>query len=212
MASRFHCELRGEAMKVGTVSPAFATALVGVQSEIEGAVKGKKNPGFQNSKYADLSACWEACREALHKYEIAVLQFPSVAPPGYVGLESTFLYGPTGETLSEVFTCPIKDSSNPQALGSALTYSRRYALCSMVGICPVDDDGNAAAAPAKVATKVAAPTNPTQVSSETVLRFSKLTDRDAMKAMYTELKNSSVAEPAKTEVLTVWAKKIKETK
>lgn len=198
-------------MKVGNVSPAFASALVGVQSEIEGAVKGKKNPGFQNSKYADLSACWEACREALHKYEIAVLQFPSVAPPGYVGLESAFVYGPTGETLSEVFTCPIKDPTNPQALGSALTYSRRYALCSMVGICPVDDDGNAAAKAAPER-KVSAPVTQTQVSSEVIARFSKLTDRDAMKAMYTELKNSTVAEPAKTEVLTVWASKIKETK
>ncbi len=199
-------------MKVSAVSPAFAAALVSVQSEIEGAVKGKKNPGFQNSKYADLTACWEACRDALHKYQVAVVQFPASAPAGYVGLESAFLYGPTGETLSEVFTCPIKDPTNPQALGSALTYSRRYALCSMVGICPVDDDGNAAAKEPKVA--AAPPPAPamTQVPAEWVTAFAALTDKDEMKTMYTGLRNSQVAEPAKTEVLTVWAKRIKEMK
>ncbi len=52
---------------------------------------------------------------------------------------------------------------------------------------------------------------PTQVPAKTIAEFAALTDRDAMKAMYTALKNSQVAEPAKTEVLTVWAKRIKET-
>jgi hypothetical protein len=89
----------------------------------------------------------------------------------------------------------------------------------MVGICPVDDDGNAAAKEAKhersepKAAVSAPPPTPamTQVPGEWVTAFAALTDKDKMKAMYTHLRNSQVAEPSKTEVLTVWAKRSKES-
>ncbi len=190
------------------LSPEFATALVKAQGAIEGAVKGSNNPAFR-SKYADLGACWEACRDAFQNNNIAVLQFPSAASPGHIGLTTILLYGPTGETVAQAYELPLKDATSAQAAGSAITYARRYALCAVIGICPVDDDGNAASKAPKAAVQ-AEPTE-TQVSAAVIKRFSGLTDRDAMKAMYTQLKNSQVAEPAKTEVLTVWAKKIKET-
>lgn len=196
-------------VSVGAISPAFAKSLVKAQSEIDGAVKGKKNPGFQNSKYADLSACWEACGKALSDNEIAVLQFPSTAPPGYVGLVSTLVYGPTGETLSEVFTCPIKDATNPQALGSALTYSRRYSLCAIIGICPVDDDGNAAALPAK---KAAPEVDPAVLVANISAEFAKAFDLDAMKLSYSKAKAAAVPEPAKTAMLSKMADAIKAEK
>ncbi|MCA6269171.1 ERF family protein, partial [Phenylobacterium sp.] len=50
---------------------ALAKALSAAQGEIEGAVKGKNNPAFR-SKYADLSAVWDACREALSKNGLSV--------------------------------------------------------------------------------------------------------------------------------------------
>ncbi len=197
-------------IEIGRITPEFAKALVKAQGEIEGAKKGKKNPGFQNSKYADLSACWEACRDALHDNEIALLQFPTTAPPGYVGLVGTFVFGPTGETLSESFAIPIKDATNPQAYGSGVTYGRRYQLSSMIGICPVDDDGNAAASP----TPKPAAVQPSQVPAVDVEAFAsavKTNDLTAMKGLYSILKNSHVSEPAKTTVLANWAKQIKES-
>ncbi len=196
-------------MNVGQISPAFAAAFVAAQGAIEGAVKGSNNPAFR-SKYADLGACWEACRDALQANGIGVLQFPTSAPTGYIGLTGTLVYGPTGETVSETFHLPVKDATSAQAAGSAFTYARRYQLCAMIGICPVDDDGNAA-------TKASRQEQPpgaamTQVPGGWVTAFAACKTKDDMKEQYTMLRNSQVAEPAKTEVLTVWAKRIKETK
>lgn len=206
-------------IEVGAISSEFASALVKAQSEIEGAKKGKRNPGF-NSKYADLSACWDACREAFHDAKIAVLQFPSAAPSGSVGLVTTLVYGPTGETLSEAFTMPLKDPSNAQSGGSAITYARRYALCAVIGICPVDDDGNAASG---VAGPVGArPNTTTSVGMDAkteaaqttsfVASFRASTGVDEMKSVYSKVKNSQLPEPGKTALLADMAKSIKAEK
>ncbi len=184
-------------------------ALVKVQGSIEGAVKGSNNPAFR-SKYADLGACWEACRDALQAQNIAVLQFPTAAAPGFVGLTGTLVFGKTGETVSETYQLPVKDASSAQAYGSAITYARRYQLCAMIGISPVDDDGNLASKeprqtsqPFQVAHAMA------QVPANWVADFAAAASKDERKARYSHLKNSQVAEPAKTEVLTQWANVIK---
>ncbi len=203
------------------LSGKFAQALVKAQGEIEGAKKGKTNPAFR-SKYADLGACWDACRDALQDNGIAVLQIPTEAAPGYVGLRTMLVFGPTGETLSETASIPIKDASNPQAYGSALTYVRRYALCSFIGICPEDDDGNKASQQAQPAPANYRPTSSNaesttaSVQSYTATFGSKQTV-DAMKAVYSEVKASSLDEPAKTALLkqmadAIKAKKAEETK
>lgn len=187
------------------ISVGFAGALVKAQGEIEGAIKGKKNPGFQNSKYADLASCWDACRESLQQNHIAVLQWPSEAPHGSIGLRTTLVYGDTGETLSEAFQMPLKDPSNPQAAGSAITYARRYALCSVIGICPEDDDGNAAAR-IQPAPKVK-PQETTVDYKDLMVKASG--DVAKMKTVYTDLKNSQVDEPGKTALLTQFGAAIK---
>ena len=51
----------------------LALALSKVQGEIDGAIKDANNPFFK-SKYADLTSCWQACREQLSKNNIAVVQ------------------------------------------------------------------------------------------------------------------------------------------
>jgi hypothetical protein len=136
--------------KISPISPAFAQAFIDAQGSIEGAIKGKKNPGFQNSKYADLRSCWEACKESLQENKIGVLQFPcQPALPGHIGMLTILVYGPSGEAIGTQADFPLKDPTNAQAAGSAITYARRYALCSVIGICPEDDDGNAASAVSK---------------------------------------------------------------
>ncbi len=189
------------------ISPAFAKALVKAQSQIEGAAKGSNNPQFK-SKYADLSACWDACREALHNNDLMVTQMVVGAAAGFVGLESSFVYGPTGEMLTSVAQCPVKDPTNPQAVGSALTYLRRYTLCGMVGICPTDDDGNSASQAPRQQSKQ---TTVDQTKRVTSLEnaFSSQQTLDGMKAVYTEARNSAIDEPAKTLMLTNMAGRIK---
>ena len=135
----------------------IATALAKAQGAIEGAVKGSVNPHFR-SKYADLGAVWEACREHLSKNGIAVIQ-PVVTAPDGKHFTVTRLVHTSGQWMEDGGIPLILSKDDMQGLGSALTYSRRYGLMAMVGIAPEDDDGNAASQhPAQK--PVAVPTKP----------------------------------------------------
>lgn len=119
---------------------ALAGALSKAQAEIRGAVKDTANPFFK-SKYADLSSVWEACREPLAKNGLSIVQ-TNRAGEGRVIVETLLMHA-SGEWISgELDMRPVKD--DPQGVGSAITYARRYALAAMVGVAPEDDDGNAA--------------------------------------------------------------------
>jgi hypothetical protein len=115
----------------------LATALAKAQSEVKGALKDSNNPFFK-SKYADLGSVWDAVREPLAKNNLAIVQFPQ----GDCSL-LTILTHSSGEYMSASYTMtPTK--KDPQGIGSAITYMRRYALQSVMGVCPEDDDGNQA--------------------------------------------------------------------
>lgn len=122
----------------------IATALAKAQGAIEGAVKGSTNPHFR-SKYADLGAVWDACREHLSKNGIAVLQ-PVESQQDGKHFTVTRLVHTSGQWMEDGGIPLILSKEDMQGLGSALTYSRRYGLMAMVGIAPEDDDGNAASA------------------------------------------------------------------
>jgi hypothetical protein len=129
----------------------LATALAKAQAKIRHAVKDSANPFFK-SKYADLASVWEAVREPLTSNGLAVTQVPDVQDGKSVLV--TMLMHSSGEWISGTYPIvPIKN--DPQGVGSAITYARRYALQSLAGVCPDDDDGNAAsgntAQPKKVA-------------------------------------------------------------
>jgi hypothetical protein len=120
----------------------IAAALAKAQKAIEGASKDSKNPHF-NSRYADLASIAEACRVPLAANEIAVVQNPSRPEAGLVGMTTLLLHS-SGEWLeSDPLVVQAKDAG-PQAVGSCLTYLRRYQLAAMVGVAPEDDDAEAA--------------------------------------------------------------------
>lgn len=114
-------------------------ALCKAQKSVMRASLDGKNPFFK-SKYSTLDSVWEACREPLTENGLCVIQLPG---PNNT-LETTILHE-SGQFISSEYTLkPVKD--DPQALGSALSYARRYALASAVGVVSKDDDdGNAAA-------------------------------------------------------------------
>ena len=195
------------------ISPEFAQAFIKAQGSIEGAKKGKKNLHF-NSKYAGLASCWDACRDALQENSIGVLQFPSSASVGHVGLTTALVFGPTGEMLSAAAQVPFKDPTSPQAYGSTLTYARRYQLCSIVGICPEDDDGNAGGQtpkPNKAQVQVDSPADAAEPFTIQSLKqeFSAYTNNADRKRLYNEVKSSSISEPNKTMLLKSMAEVIK---
>lgn len=123
----------------------LATALTKAQAEIEGAIKGKVNPAFR-SKYADLGSVWDACREPLTKHGLCVIQPVGKMADGTLCTITRLLHS-SGQWIQDEGIPLLLSKQDMQGLGSALTYSRRYGLMSMVGIAPEDDDGNAASKP-----------------------------------------------------------------
>ena len=120
----------------------LAPALVLAQANIGGAVKASQNPHFK-SNFANLGDVIYACKAALTEQGIAASQFVTTLESGAPGLE-TILVHATGEWISSVMPVVCAKQNDPQALGSAITYARRYALQSALLIPAVDDDGEAA--------------------------------------------------------------------
>jgi hypothetical protein len=142
-------------MKASQSISALAAALAKAQGVIEGATKGKVNPAFR-SKYADLAAVWDAIREPLTKNGLSLVQMPDIFEGEPVLV--TRLLHESGEWLEGTYPLrPVKE--DPQGYGSAISYARRYAAMAVLGVCPEDDDGNAASGrsdkPAPVAQKAA---------------------------------------------------------
>lgn len=121
----------------------FAKAFVAAQQDMEAVKKAATNPAFK-SKYADLSEVVESVVPALNKHGIGAIQ-----SPGYDGdmvSVTTMLLHESGASMTGVLKLrPSK--TDPQGVGSAITYGRRYSLLSMTGAAPEDDDGNAASGP-----------------------------------------------------------------
>ena len=123
----------------------LAAALAQAQAQIAPAKKESENLHFRH-RYADLAAVWDACRAALTKHGLAVVQSPRLVASGdsfwLVEVETTLLHA-SGQSLSDVLAVPVTPTS-AQVIGSAITYARRYALAAFVGVAPEDDDGQAA--------------------------------------------------------------------
>ncbi len=117
----------------------LAKALSLAQSEMGTAKKDSTNPFFK-SNYADLASTWDACRAALTKNHLAVVQ--TTEGDGKSVTVITTLMHSSGQWIrGELTMLPVK--TDPQGIGSCVKYARRYALSAMVGIADSDDDGNA---------------------------------------------------------------------
>ncbi|WP_418565348.1 ERF family protein [Pyramidobacter piscolens] len=123
----------------------LATALSKMQGAMKCAVKDSSNPYF-NSKYTTLAECWNTCREPMKENGLSLVQIPSVEVSERGALSvflETVLAHSSGERISSTLRMPIT-KQDPQGVGSAITYARRYAMCAMLGIASDDDDGEAA--------------------------------------------------------------------
>ena len=91
-------------------------------------------------RYSPLSSGLDLVRKSLGRHEIATVQTTSIdAEAGLVRL-TTILAHASGEWISSDWpVCPVTDTASPQRMGAALTYARRYALFTLVGIAGEDD-------------------------------------------------------------------------
>lgn len=128
-------------MKTSETITKIADALVKAQAAMKPAIKDSRNPHF-NSQYADLASVWDAIRGPLTSNGLSVIQMV-----GSNELEKTTLTTRvthvSGEWIESTWQIPV-GKQDPQGLGSAISYARRYALAAAIGVVQEDDDGNAA--------------------------------------------------------------------
>jgi hypothetical protein len=122
---------------------ALAKALCIVQGKLKPAIKEAINPHFKKS-YADLNSVWDSCRELLSVNGLSIAQLNQVAENGVI--VETVLMHESGEWISGEVYLPLA-KQDPQGVGSAITYGRRYGLASIVGIVSDEDDDARAASP-----------------------------------------------------------------
>jgi ERF superfamily len=127
---------------------ALASALAKAQAELVNPEKsltatirgGRPGEGERSFRYAPLSSGLDIVRKTLGQHEIAMVQTTAIdKETGVVNL-STMLAHASGEWIASDWpVCPVAETTNPQRMGAALTYARRYALFTLVGIAGEDD-------------------------------------------------------------------------
>lgn len=125
------------------------TALLKSQTEFPNVKKSANNPFFK-SKYASLDAILEVVTPILNTNGLFITQYP-MNDGDRVGVHTVIFYK-DGEAIQCKFTMNLA-KNDPQGAGSAITYARRYALVSMLGLnVEDDDDANHASAPVNTPT------------------------------------------------------------
>jgi len=126
---------------------AIATALAKAQTELSnpekamvGTVYNIRSDSPQSFRYASLSSGLDIVRKTLGGQQIAIAQTTDIdRANGMVNL-TTILLHTSGEWISSDWpVCQLSETSAPRRMGAALTYARRYALFTMVGIAGEDD-------------------------------------------------------------------------
>lgn len=127
-----------------TTHDTLAAALAAFQTEVPRIEKGKTaQAGKYSYDYADLSDVTAVVLPLLGKHGLAWSAAPTMGDHGFV-LEYQLAHS-SGEAITGTYPLPPANTA-PQQMGSAITYARRYALCSVTGVAPGGDDDDAQAA------------------------------------------------------------------
>ena len=129
---------------VAALAGALAKAqaeLVNPEKSLTATIKGQRaGEGDRTFRYAPLASGLEIVRKTLGQHQIAAIQTTAIdQAAGLVNL-TTMLAHASGEWIASAWpVCPIADMASPRRMGAALTYARRYALFTLVGIAGEDD-------------------------------------------------------------------------
>ena len=149
---------------IGTIAAALAKAqaqLVNPEKSLVGTIRSDQTGGAERSfRYAPLSSGLDIVRKTLSQHEIATVQTTSIDETAGIVRLSTVLAHASGEWIASDWpVCAISETAAPHRMGAALTYARRYALFTLVGIAGEDDlDAPDLLSPAAPETKSDGPT------------------------------------------------------
>src|SRR5215471_12457463 len=127
---------------------AIATALAKAQAELTNPEKSLtatlRSPFPREEdrtfRYAPLSSGLDIVRKTLGRHEIAAVQSTEIDKDAGLIRLTTILAHSSGEWISSEWpVCPVSETAVPHRMGAALTYARRYALFTLVGIAGEDD-------------------------------------------------------------------------
>jgi hypothetical protein len=129
---------------IGTIAAALAKAqaqLVNPEKSRAGTIRSDMTGAAERSfRYAPLSSGLDIVRKTLSQHEIATVQTTSIDETVGIVRLSTVLAHASGEWIaSEWPVCAVSETAVPHRMGAALTYARRYALFTLVGIAGEDD-------------------------------------------------------------------------
>jgi ERF superfamily len=129
---------------IGTIAAALAKAQAELTNPEKSLVATIRSPfpreGDRTFRYAPLSSGLDIVRKGLGRYEIATIQTTAIDKDAGLLRLTTVLAHSSGEWISSEWpVCPIADIASAQRMGAALTYARRYALFTLVGIAGEDD-------------------------------------------------------------------------
>jgi ERF superfamily len=129
---------------IGSIAAALAKAqaeLVNPEKSQVGTVRSEiPGEAAQSFRYAPLSSGLEIVRKTLSQHEIATVQTTSIDESAGIVRLSTVLAHASGEWIASDWpVCDISETAAPHRMGAALTYARRYALFTLVGIAGEDD-------------------------------------------------------------------------
>lgn len=121
---------------------AIAAAILQFQGALKGVKRDSNNPFFK-SKYADLEQVVETAKPHLQEAGLAFLQSPGAIQNDCLSMSTMLMHADSGEWIIGTGEIPL-GKKDPQGAGSAQTYAQRYHLMAMLGLPPVDDDGESA--------------------------------------------------------------------
>jgi hypothetical protein len=129
---------------IGTIAAALAKAqgqLVNPEKSLTGTIRADVGGGSERLfRYAPLSSGLDIVRKTLSQHEIATVQTTSIDETAGIVRLSTVLAHASGEWIASDWpVCAISETAAPHRMGAALTYARRYALFTLVGIAGEDD-------------------------------------------------------------------------
>jgi hypothetical protein len=129
---------------IGAIAGALAKAQIELANPEKSLTATIRSPfpreGDRSFRYASLSSGLDLVRKSLGRHEIATVQTTSIDEgAGLIRLTTTLAHS-SGEWVSSDWpVCPVSETATPHRMGAALTYARRYALFTLVGIAGEDD-------------------------------------------------------------------------
>src|SRR5437762_3142985 len=144
ISSRWRIAMQRSSETIGTIAAALAKAqaqLVNPEKSLVATIRSDEPSAAERSfRYAPLSSGLDIVRKTLSQHEIATVQTTSIDETAGLVRLSTVLAHASGEWIASDWpVCAISETAAPHRMGAALTYARRYALFTLVGIAGEDD-------------------------------------------------------------------------